>query len=219
MRYFAKRQRTDGETRDPPGDPPHWWSQKLTPPDRPPSLVAPKANPPGPPSDYKSSIPGGETRSVSVSHPTLGGLTERVERVVDTLDTMLKGGVGPHPDPPDSSGSNGVDRVWPTPEVCSTPTPSLSSSLLRSAPLPLPIREWSGAGGLLQCPTLLQFVFFQTGARASSPTLTNRFVFLFSSLSSKTSNMPLSIQILSKPLSLALSFFLPGFIRSTLATG
>jgi hypothetical protein len=32
------------------------------------------------------------TRSVSVSHPTLGGLTERVERVVDTLDTMLKAG-------------------------------------------------------------------------------------------------------------------------------
>jgi hypothetical protein len=32
------------------------------------------------------------TRSVSVSHPTLGGLTERVERVVDTLDSMLKAG-------------------------------------------------------------------------------------------------------------------------------
>ncbi len=32
------------------------------------------------------------TRSVSVSHPTLGGLTERVERVVDTLDQMLKAG-------------------------------------------------------------------------------------------------------------------------------
>jgi hypothetical protein len=29
---------------------------------------------------------------VSVSHPTLGGLTERVERVVDTLDSMLKAG-------------------------------------------------------------------------------------------------------------------------------
>jgi hypothetical protein len=55
-------------------------------------------------------------------------------------------------------------RAWPTPRVCSTPTSSLSSCLLRSAPLPLPIREWSGAGGLLQCPTLLQFVFFQTGA-------------------------------------------------------
>jgi hypothetical protein len=27
------------------------------------------------------------TRSVSVSHPTLGGLTERVERVVDTLES------------------------------------------------------------------------------------------------------------------------------------
>jgi hypothetical protein len=32
------------------------------------------------------------TRTVSVSHPTLGGLTERVERVVDTLDAMLKAG-------------------------------------------------------------------------------------------------------------------------------
>jgi hypothetical protein len=32
------------------------------------------------------------TRTVSVSHPTLGGLTERVERVVDTLDSMLKAG-------------------------------------------------------------------------------------------------------------------------------
>jgi hypothetical protein len=32
------------------------------------------------------------TRSVSVSHPTLGGLTERVERVVDTLDSMLRAG-------------------------------------------------------------------------------------------------------------------------------
>jgi TolB-like protein len=32
------------------------------------------------------------TRSVSVSHPTLGGPTERVERVVDTLDSMLKAG-------------------------------------------------------------------------------------------------------------------------------
>jgi hypothetical protein len=32
------------------------------------------------------------TRTVSVSHPTLGGLTERVERVVDTLDSMLRAG-------------------------------------------------------------------------------------------------------------------------------
>jgi hypothetical protein len=33
------------------------------------------------------------TRTVSVSHPTLGGLTgARVERVVDTLDAMLKAG-------------------------------------------------------------------------------------------------------------------------------
>jgi hypothetical protein len=32
------------------------------------------------------------TRTVSVSHPTLGGLTERVERVVDTLDSILKAG-------------------------------------------------------------------------------------------------------------------------------
>jgi hypothetical protein len=37
MRYFAKRQRTDGETGDPPrGPPPHWWPPKLTPPGPPP---------------------------------------------------------------------------------------------------------------------------------------------------------------------------------------
>jgi len=32
------------------------------------------------------------TRSVAVSHPRLAGLTERVERVVDTLDAMLRAG-------------------------------------------------------------------------------------------------------------------------------
>jgi hypothetical protein len=36
------------------------------------------------------------TRSVSVSHPTLGGLTERVERVVDTLDDAQGGPATPH---------------------------------------------------------------------------------------------------------------------------
>src|ERR1700730_17251965 len=39
------RPRVSARTGRPPGDPPHWWPQKLTPPD--------------PPSDYKSSIPGG----------------------------------------------------------------------------------------------------------------------------------------------------------------
>jgi uncharacterized heparinase superfamily protein len=48
------------------------------------------------------------TRSVSVSHPTLGGLTERVERVVDTLDSMLIKMAGGHVSPSPIQGLRDV---------------------------------------------------------------------------------------------------------------
>src|ERR1700737_438954 len=48
------------------------------------------------------------TRSVSVSHPTLGGLTERVERVVDTLDDAQGG----PPQPPLPNERTHRERPW-----------------------------------------------------------------------------------------------------------